>query len=204
VSSHPNFVTSNSGIAIADFIYRDYAVKNNQNYPIYKFKIIMKQQGDRHWEINDIQGIEDVWSAPLANIIRINDTTSISSWINEYLGDKNPNITTSNWKEVLSNYLLQKRKTDAIPEDPLSGNVYTFAIKNGNSLKNFSYVIRVNLSTIDNNTFKGVVYKDLSMADVIAKISDKDNNILGIDCTPPAYCYVSWGNESDWKQKLNK
>jgi hypothetical protein len=203
MGSNPSF-SVNAGTATFNFIYENYTSQNPQNYPIYKLTVVMQPNGHR-WEVTDIQGVEDLFTTTLADTIRLNAIQSVIPGLaNAYIiAGQQPYLTNNNWQTVLASYGVQQGATTTFPEDPLSsyGNAYSFAILNGNSLKNFEYVVKANLATVTDmsnpNAWNGLTYGQL-----LKDLSGGTNMVLGIDCNPPAYCQFYWGNDSTWAQTL--
>jgi len=207
LNSKPTFKVS-SNVATADILFDNYVFKNQNNYPIYKFKVILKQTDDRSWIIIDIQGYEDYTYGSLGDVSRLKDISTIIVLINKYInaGEK-PILTNDNWRTVLKDYSNKIGGEAFLPEDPMSSysdsNKYSFSIINADSLKTYSYIMKAKLSTIDNSSFKGTDYKNLSYVEIYNKLSNGNiSNVLGLDCSVPAYCVASWGNDSEWAKLL--
>jgi len=201
--------TIQDGVASMNVVYENYAVQNAQNYPVYDFKIIMTQQKDRHWEVTDIQGLEDDYVGEVSDLQRIDDMSTIGALVNKYLtAGQQPLLDNANWRSELSSYALSQDQTTSLPEDPLASysdsNKYAFAISNADSSTTYEYVIRAKLSTISSSAFQGQYFADLSYTDAIKKLSGGNNILLGIDCNAPAYCYLGWGNDTDWSKSFNQ
>lgn len=202
------FTVKNNGVATADFTHENYAYKNPQNYPVYKLKIIMQQQGDRTWKVTDIQGFEDIMGSTISDVTRQTDAYTIGDLVSKYIKDSStPILDSNNWRTVLTDYANRKGQNINLPEDPLisysDANKYVFATANADSLKKYTYLVRVKMSTLDNDIFKSSAYNDLNYVDFISKISGGNNMILGVDCSRPAFCYLGWGLDSSWQKILD-
>ena len=210
LTSNLQFIKVNNGVAYANFIYQNYGAKNPQNYPVYNLKVMMTQQSDRHWKVTDIQGYEDANNYAVMDVVREQDIQTIGNLINQYIDDsKQPILDANNWRPVLGNYALTKGQT-LLPEDPVAlysdANKYVFAISNADSLQNYTYIIRAKLGTITDGAFQTITNinnTNLTYLQLLEKISGGTNSILGVDCSPPAYCYMSFGNGSSWLKLLS-
>lgn len=204
LQAKPSF-TVQDGIASFGLTYADYGNQNPQNYPVYKITVIMQQQSDRHWEVTDIQGLEDIFSDNLADAIRLNAIqTIIPNLANGYLvTGQQPYLTNDNWQTVLAGYAVQRGATTTLPQDPLNsyGNIYEFAISSGGSLKDYEYVVKANLATVTD--ISQASWNGLTYSEILKDLSSGSNMILGIDCNPPAYCQLGWGTDSSWAQILS-
>lgn len=195
----------NNGTATFSFTYENYGSKNPQNYPVYKFNVVMQQQDDRHWKVVDIQGMEDrVYTT--ADAIRLNAVGMIiADLVHSYVTtEQRPYLDDNNWQTVLANYAAEQRAMTTFPTDPLSsyGNAYTFAITNADSSTTYEYIIKANLSTITSPAFQSVSYSGFGYNDIIKKISNENNIVLNLDCNSPAFCYPGFGSDSAWAKLL--
>ncbi len=209
LNSKPKF-NVNDKVATANVLFENYTFNNPDNYPVYNFKVIFKQQDDGFWKITDIQGYED-YTTGIDDYIREKDLKiTLGNLINGYISDgEKPTLTNDNWRKVLKNYSNKIGGASFLPEDPIASysdkNKYQFTIINADSLKNYSYVLRAKFSTIDNTVFKRNAFLNLSYSDTYKRLGNGDiKNVLSLDCTAPAYCYSGWGLDSDWQKVLTK
>lgn len=206
LNSKPVFKV-NGKIATTDILFDNYTYKNSKNYPVYEFKILLKQQDDRSWHITDIQGFEDYYGGYINDTVRLKDLTTISALINQYLaaGEK-PILTNDNWRQALKDYSNKIGGDSFLPEDPTvnysDSNKYMFSIINADSLKTYSYILKAKFSSISNGVFKGNIFPNFSYSDAYKKLSKENNNVLGLDCNAPAYCYSVFGHDSEWFKLL--